>query len=333
MSATAAPRTTTRAPHRRSTAAWTLGAPALVVAVALALALAWRPDLPDPVAIHWGPDGTDGYSPVLPFVLAMLALIAAGAVAFWALGTFLGRAAMTRRLANGTAVGYSVFLASVLLTTLEAQRGLIDASAAAVGDAALTLSLVAACVTGAIAAALTPPDPARPTSAAVPADARTLPLGEQEQAVWVRDVGRRSSVPLVAGAVVFGCFIGAATGLWLFAAVLALAISLLLVTMLLWDVTVSSTGMTARSLLGRPRVHVPLDEVERAEVIEIDPLREFGGWGLRTGVDGRTGIVLRKGPAIEVHRTGGRVVVVTVEDAATGVALLNTLAARARVVR
>ena len=331
MSATAAPRTTTRVPHRRSTAAWTLGAPALVVAVTLALTLAWRPDLPDPVAVHWGPDGTDGYSPLLPFVLAMLALIAVGAVAFWALGTFLGRAAMTRRLANGTAVWFSVFLASVLLTTLDAQRGLLDASAAVVGDALLTMSLVVASVTGAIAAALTPPDQAQPTSAPVPAGATTLPLGEQEHAVWVRDVGRRSSVPLVAGAVAFASLIGAATGLWLFAAVLALALSLLLVTMLRWDVTVSSDGMTARSLLGRPRVHVPLDEVERAELIDIDPFREFGGWGLRTGVDGRTGIVLRKGPAIEVHRTGGRIVVVTVEDAATGVALLNTLAARGRV--
>ena len=331
MSATATQRTTTPVPDRRSTAIWTLGVPALVVAVTLVLALSWRSGLPDPVAVHWDREGADGYSSFLAFTLPMLGGIAVAAAALWAVGTYLGRAAMTRRFANGMAVWLSIFLACVLLTTLEAQRGLSDAAAAVVPDGTLALSLTLATVAGALAAVLTRADPARPTSAPIPDSAPTLPLAAQEHAAWVREVGRRSSVPLIAAAVAFGAFIGAVTGMWLFAAVLAVALSLLLVAMLRWDVTVSGEGLTARSLLGHPRVHVPLDEVERAEVIHVDPFREFGGWGMRTGIDGRTGVVLRKGPAIEVHRTGGRIVVVTVEDAATGAALLNTLAARARI--
>ena len=95
-----------------------------------------------------------------------------------------------------------------------------------------------------------------------------------------------------------------------------------------WTVTVDQRGLVARALLPRPRVVVPLGEVEHAEVVHVSPVREFGGWGLRMGLDGRVGVVLRGGEALEVARTGGRRVVVTVDDAATGAALLNTLAAR-----
>ena len=55
-----------------------------------------------------------------------------------------------------------------------------------------------------------------------------------------------------------------------------------------------------------------------------------GGWGLRVGRGGRTGLVVRSGQALEVERTGGRIVVVTVDDAARGAALLTAVAARGR---
>jgi hypothetical protein len=42
----------------------------------------------------------------------------------------------------------------------------------------------------------------------------------------------------------------------------------------------------------------------------------------------RTGIVLRAGEAIEVKRTDGKTLVVTVDDALQGAALLNGLVAR-----
>jgi hypothetical protein len=47
-------------------------------------------------------------------------------------------------------------------------------------------------------------------------------------------------------------------------------------------------------------------------------------------VGGGVGYVVRTGEGIEVERTSGRRFVVTVDDAATGAALLTTLADRAR---
>lgn len=123
---------------------------------------------------------------------------------------------------------------------------------------------------------------------------------------------------------------GVTTGLWPLAAVLALVLGPMLVAVLSWTVTVDRTGFTARSGLRWPTLHVLLDEVEHAEVVTVRPVRDFGGFGLRTAMDGRTGAVLRPDPALKVHRSEGRVMVVTVDDAQTGAALLNTLAARTR---
>lgn len=97
-----------------------------------------------------------------------------------------------------------------------------------------------------------------------------------------------------------------------------------------WQVRVDSRGLTAAGAFGWPRLHVPADEVEGAHVVEINPLRQFGGWGLRTNRSGAVGVVIRRGEAIAVDRSGARRTVVTVDDAATGAALLNTYGERAR---
>ncbi len=320
-------------PHRRSTALLALGVPVALVAVSLALVLPWRVQLPDPVAVHWGPDGVDGFSSVLPFLAGTAGVALAMAVACWAVGHTVGRQAMTRRVLNGTAVWLAAFLGGLLVTTLEAQRGLADAADAVAGDAALAMTFAGATVLGALVAWLTPGDARRPAETPIPVGAPVLDLGATEQAAWVGEVGRRSTLVVVGAALAFSAAIAALSGLWWFGAVLAVVLAAVLTTMLRWTVTVDGTGLTARSLLRRPYVHVPLDEVESAEVVDVDPLGEFGGWGMRIGLDGRTGVVLRRGPAIQVRRSGGRVVVVTVPDAATGAALLNTLAARTRTAR
>ncbi|MBD3752872.1 MAG: hypothetical protein IE935_10685 [Micrococcales bacterium] len=50
---------------------------------------------------------------------------------------------------------------------------------------------------------------------------------------------------------------------------------------------------------------------------------------MRFAIDGRRGVVLRRGEALEVTRRSGRVFVVTVDDASTASALLIALRQRA----
>jgi hypothetical protein len=57
-----------------------------------------------------------------------------------------------------------------------------------------------------------------------------------------------------------------------------------------------------------------------------DAFWEFGGWGRRVDVAGRVGLVTRKGPTVRIRRGDASEVLITVDDAGTAAALLNTLA-------
>src|SRR5690606_10899317 len=151
-----------------------------------------------------------------------------------------------------------------------------------------------------------------------------------EQLTWVREVGRSTSAIAVLVTLVPMAVVGALTRDWLMPLALGLILGFVVVGFTRWTVLVDRPRLTARVALRYPRLRIPLDEIERAEVVTVRPLGEFGGWGLRTGIDGRTGVVLRSGSAVQVHRTGDRVTVVTVDDAETAVAALNTLASRVR---
>jgi len=320
---------TTPVPHRRSTTIITLVVPLLVLAAASLVALSWADDLPDPVAVHWGTHGPDGFGSLATAILPMVVVGVLTSVGFWALSFWAGRAASTRRIAAGTSVGLAFFLGLITLGGLWGQRGLADAHDAAGIGTTILVATLAGLAAGAVAALVSPADDDQPATAPVDPDAPRLELSDSERAVWQRTATSRSMVivAFVAAIVVLGVTVVArvwALGL------LTVAIVALIGTMAAFDVTVDERGLTAKGLLGWPRLHVPLDEVVAAQATTVVPLRDYGGWGYRVGRGGRVGVVLRSGDALEVRRTGDRVAVVTVDDAETGAALLNTLADRAR---
>lgn len=317
-------------PHRAVTTLVTLGIPVVVLLAGIAVALSWRDVLPDPIAIHWGSNGANGYGDLTSHLTAMVGVTLAMSVFMWAVGYFAGRDAMTRRLAGGGAAWFAVFMTGELVGSLAPQRGLSDAAEAGPIGAVLAWSLAAACLAGALVAWLTPADLPAPATNPIPADAPKVHLAESGQAAWVRDAtvgGARWF--LVAVAVAMAAIV-AISREWAVVVILVFVFALLVIMLARWTVTVDRTGLTVRPLIRRPRIQVPLSEIIGAEVVTVRPIAEFGGWGLRTGAAGRTGVVLRSGPALQVTRTAGRTFVVTVDDAHTGAALLNTLAARAR---
>lgn len=323
-------RPTTPVPHRAASTVLTLAVPALLLLAATAVALAWRDRLPDPVASHWGPDGVDGTSSFAGLLAVLPAVGVPFAVLAWAIAFFAGRSALTRRFAAALAVWVGGFAAALTLVMLSAQLDV--ASAADVGDigGGIALAFAGPLVLAALAAWVTPGDEALPATAPVPASAARLTLPDGEVATWVRRIDWVHPAVVVAICAGFAVLMGVTTRTWWFAAVLFAFLATIVGGLSSWTVTVDARGLVARARLPRPRVVVPLAEVEHAEVVQINPLREFGGWGLRMGIDGRVGVIVRGGEALEVSRTGGRRVAVTVDDAATGAALLNTLAARAR---
>lgn len=321
--------TRTPVPHRGISTLLGLVPSALALVVTALLVVSWRDDLPDPVATHFGPDGADGFGSLGSTLAVFVAVFGVLAVGFWLLAVLRGRDATTRRLGVGLATGMSVFGSVLVGGSLALQRELADAAAAPDIDPVVLLALGVGLLTGGLCAWAVPGDPSAPVTEPAPLGGPQLDLGTHERAAWTGRV--RSPAAIVIGST-------AAVGVGVLVVVLrmpallvlVLAMAALTLTSAVVVVTVDARGLRARSAVGWPRFAVPLDEITGVDVVQVRPLRQYGGWGFRLTLDGQVGYVVRTGEAIEVTRTGGRTFVVTVDDAGTGAALLTTLTERSR---
>ena len=317
--------------------------PLLIVLFSTAVLIAWLPQLPDPVATHWGTNGVDGFGPAWTYP-ALTAGVGGGLIVVFALtGVFAHRMpasstkppiapwSPTTRFLAAINLGFAVFMSGVSLLSAGVQLGLDDAADAPdIGPWVLLGFVVLAGVT-ALGWFL---QPKSPVSALVTGErAEAFALGDAERAAWfgTATMARGGVLLLLIGTAVLALaavFVGA-TGdpsAWILAAVTALMV-LLIATMVVFRVRVNAAGLQVRSLLGWPRTRIPLDRIAEVQTAQVNPLAEFGGWGWRFAVDGRRGVVLRAGEALQVTRTDGRVFVVTVDGAADAAAVLQTLRA------
>ncbi|ROQ32977.1 uncharacterized protein DUF1648 [Streptomyces sp. PanSC19] len=299
---------------------------ALALAVHLALLALSYDRLPDPLATHFGPDGgrADGFTGRTAFTAVSTGLLLA-------LGA--GWTHLARRGSLWGAWATAGFTGALLVLLV---RDNLDAADPARVESPLT-NLLVAVATGALLAlvgrGLTRLVP-REEPAAGPGlpDTPRLPLGASEVAGWTRATASR---PLTALAVLA---LAATPAVLLLApwpaallGLLGLVIGLPGLALARVRVTVDRRGVTVRpALASRPRTRIPLDEVAGASVRDLDTaavLAEFGGWGYRVRAH-RTGVIVRSGETLVVRRSGGREFAVTVPDARTAAALLNTLAER-----
>lgn len=332
MTITATPQTPTWRAQARRVVRWSTVAALGLVLAASAVVWSWRDSLPDPIATHWGLAGTpDGFMSLGALMAAAALLTVACGALFGAVGLWWGQAAATRRLAAAGTVWIGALSAMLLVTTTAAQRGLDDSARATVSGSAMAFSIVVPLAVGTIAAFCVPGDPRTPAGATpVPADAVRIELAEGERAVWLVRVGGGAGLVIGAVSVVGTVVLAVALQAWAMLVVPVLLAGLF-AAMFAFTVRVDSAGLSVRSALGWPGTHVPAEEVLRASVTRVDrPIVEYGGYGWRTGRGGRVGVVLRRGEALLVERTGERSFLVTVDDAARGAALLNTVAERAR---
>lgn len=110
---------------------------------------------------------------------------------------------------------------------------------------------------------------------------------------------------------------------WISALVTVLVIALIAMT-LVFRVRANASGLRVRSIVGWPQWSIPASEITDVQVVHVNPMGDFGGWGVRFAVDGRMGVVLRTGEALQVTRTTGRVFVITLDDAGTAASVLLT---------
>lgn len=306
--------------------------PPLAAAAASAAALLSL-DLPPRVAVHWGPTGVDRVGGVGDLIAPMLigvVLITATMVAVLFAKT---RGAATTgfvRAIVGTTVLVGVSLALSILATGVAQLGVDDPTivdgSAVLGWTGIGLLVAVAAASGAI---LLVPKVA-PSDVETGGAVEAMDLGPTERASWTRTVVVSPvAVGILAATVIGTCVVVLISGAPALVLLVPTVLFAAVFALLAWRVRVDGSGLVARSVLGLPLIRVPLATVTGARAIEVNPIRDFGGWGLRFGNLG-WGIIMRSGPAIAIDRAKRSPFVVTVDDAETAASLLAALARRAQ---
>ncbi|MEU1804716.1 hypothetical protein [Streptomyces sp. NPDC019937] len=306
--------------------------------VALPFVLAWaavlaafavlRDRLPDPLAIHVGPggqaDGFTGLGAFLPVVTTLLLvfglLAAAGAHGLW-------RARLSAwRMLVATGYGMATMLAYVFIALLGANAGAARAADVTFPLWHLAVSLAVAVAAGWAGWLLAGRGPA-PADEADAAAGPRLPLAEGEAAVWTHSVGSPVLAVVGAGCTLLGVVLTVAMEVT--AEAVLIAAGLISVALCRCRVIADRRGLSVAPWFApRPRLRIPLERIEKATSREAHALG-LGGWGYRIQ-PGRRSLVLRSGDALFLRLVTGKEFVVTVDDAATAAALLNTLIERGR---
>ncbi|KRA23885.1 hypothetical protein ASD65_05210 [Microbacterium sp. Root61] len=311
--------------------------PIVVLAVGVTLQLLWLPELPDPAATHWNGVGqVDGFGPawMYPLLTGVLGILIVALIALPALAVMRrGDRGPYFRFIGAFALGFAAFLSIALTWSVAIQRGLTDAATAPNVLPGLIVGAVVGLALGFVGWLVSPREEMRTLAAD---RIRPIELDAGQSAVWLRTATlSRGAAVLIAGVLILlvataiGIGFTGSGSVWVLGIVVLLVL-VLAATTTVFHVRVDAQGLTVRSILGIPRWQIPLTDVVSVSSVELSPLAEFGGYGIRFGAGGRFGVVLRKGAAIQVERADGKVFVVTVEDAETGAGLLAALADRVR---
>ncbi|MFF4159239.1 DUF1648 domain-containing protein [Streptomyces sp. NPDC001678] len=303
--------------------------PVLAVATVLATFLSVRDRLPDRLAVHIGAGGNaDGFSGQGGFLATALGVLIGDGMLFAALAHWIRTTPGVQRVLAVIGGTVAVLTGWLIVAVLLANTDVTDASSVTLPGAQAALAFAAAAGYAAVGWLVCGRAEETGSVSGPSAGAERIALGDSETAGWTRVAGSR--VLPVTGILVAtaGIVIGLTTG-WMPA--LPLFITGLPMALLTGArVTADRRGITVTpSLAPWPRLNVPLQRIAEAGHRTVNPVRDFGGWGYRAR-PGASGIVLRSGDAISARLTTGSEFVVTVDDAATAAALLNTLADRER---
>lgn len=282
----------------------------LLVGLAWLLAQAWRSELADPLAIHWGLSGAaDGTASLDGTVAVATGIGAVGVVVLVVVGaSLLARPRLLRGWLTGLAAFASIAPTSLLLTLLP-NRGVESWEDSVISGWHLALVVVLPAAVGA-AVWFSAARPAR-LSTVGPAIDQGAPVSVSHEAYTERQVLRGLSW---VAAATLGVFVALALVAGSAMLVLGLVLAALVGWLSVYRYRVTDDGLDLGfGPAGPVRRHVPVSEIEGAGVVELRPA-EWGGWGYRTtGSD--WAVVLRKGPGCRVALAGKRSLSLTSDDA------------------
>lgn len=308
----------------------------IVVVVAAGSLALWleRAHLPEQVATHWGFGGRpDGFQPLSHLYLLNAAVGAAMPLLLVGFGLLIKQGRILSPIGAATAV----FMVAAIDGSTWAQRGMTagQVSQAQQPNLPIVVSLVAAIVVGAgLALAFRRRPGAADVGVEVDANAPRLLVDDSVRLAWTGRTRVSRAVWILFGVICLATLVPAgimlASGTWGPAVIMVGSAVLVGVLGLAMSATVvvDARGVRARALGIIPWVSVPLSAIAGATVTTVNPLGDFGGWGLRIGLNGDQGLVTSAGPAIRIDRGDQGSLVITLTDAEAAAATLNTLVVR-----
>ncbi|MBC3185304.1 hypothetical protein H7347_01720 [Corynebacterium sp. zg-331] len=292
----------------------------LISAALLICSLFSMKEAPDLLAVHFSGTAPNGYATPWALWLGCTALTTTILGLFcWFSARGLAHGRMARFRAAAAAFG-CFLLAGTAFLLLRLNERAPDAS-----QVSLHASHVATLCGGALGGACLIATIARPAprTTAAPAVPGALSIPTGGAAAWVGTASLPLLLLLILGTAAAALLLcGALWVPWLLPA--GLLVFLLTLATASWQVRADAQGLTARSLLGWPRLRVAAREIEHAEVADLNPA-DWGGWGWRVSPRGRA-LMLRGGPGLRVLRTNGTVVEISCLGAEYAASVLNSYA-------
>lgn len=285
------------------------GAPLAIAAAAMTLMATWRDQLPDPVATHWDGSGEpDGFQ-ALDTLIWSFGAVVVGITLFSAI--IMAAVKVPARGLTSFSVGLATFMAVLLTGSVHVQRGIDDAGGQELPGVWFAIALATGLVAAGLAALITRPDlhdveppAARPIEPTIASG--TTPAAHHGTVVS----GPLTIVSLVlVGSMLLLSFISWEVG------VIAALLCVPVVLLNSWGVTADSGGFTVRTRVPMIRLHADIEAITGVDVVEVNPMADFGGWGIRMGSLASPAVVLRSGSAVRVHRRDKRPLLVVIDDA------------------
>jgi len=281
---------------------------------------------PQQVATHWNARGlADGFMSLNGAILTGGLLSLAIPLILVAMGTALGA---TRPLA-AVGVGTAAFMSCLSLGSLWTQRDAMTPDIGPVLSISTTVGLVLGLLTWILLRAVGRHEtrPSGPLASGI----REVRIDQSTPRQWhgTTKVGRgvvwgMSTLALVIALAAVATAIWAAP--WV-APILGLCalITIMFLLLMRLNVSIDDSGVSARTL-GLRLIDLPLDEITGVGLTQVDALGDYGGWGWRLSLDGRSqGVVTASGTTLVIEREDRRDMVLVLEDAEAAAATLTAL--------